>query len=81
MAPRSNADDAFTKFLNNGGWPTTGLSFMVGLIPLVYSFLGFDSVVHMCKSSLISTLAADLNLTKFSQRKKSKTPQELCHVP
>ncbi len=50
MAPQKNsAKAAFTQFTNNGGWPTTGLSFMVGLNPLIFSLLGFDSIVHMCK--------------------------------
>ena len=49
LAPRNNSKAVFTQFINNGGWPTEGLSFMVGLPPLVVSILGFDSSVHMCK--------------------------------
>ena len=49
LAPRNNTKAVFTEFTNNGGWPTKGVSFMVGLLPLVVSVLGFDSSVHMCK--------------------------------
>jgi amino acid transporter len=50
LAPRNNSRAVFTEFTNNGGWATTGTSFMIGLQPLVVSVLGFDSSVHMCKS-------------------------------
>ncbi|ERF69373.1 hypothetical protein EPUS_08645 [Endocarpon pusillum Z07020] len=55
LAPRNNTKAVFTEFTNNGGWPTEGVSFMVGLLPLVISVLGFDSTVHM--SPLASTLS------------------------
>lgn len=40
MAPHGDAASVFTVFLNQGGWPTTGLSFMVGLTGNVFAFLG-----------------------------------------
>ena len=40
MAPHGRAVDVFTVFLNEGGWPTQGLSFFVGLIGNVFAFLG-----------------------------------------
>ena len=40
MAPHGRAVDVFTAFLNEGGWPTQGLSFFVGLIGNVFAFLG-----------------------------------------
>lgn len=49
LAPRAHASDVFLTFVNNGGWPTTGLSVMVGLpIPFI-SLMGFDCAVHMGK--------------------------------
>jgi amino acid transporter len=48
LAPRNNSKAVFTEFTNNGGWGSKGVSFMVGLNPLVVSLLGFDSSVHMC---------------------------------
>jgi choline transport protein len=47
LAPRNTASEVFTEFLNLGGWSTTGLAFMVGLLSPVYTLLGADSAVHM----------------------------------
>lgn len=47
MAPHDSAANVFTVFLNEGGWPTQGLAFFVGLLGTVFSFLGADSAVHM----------------------------------
>ncbi|KAJ9142926.1 Amino acid permease [Pleurostoma richardsiae] len=47
LAPRNSAKEVFTEFLNLGGWQTTGLSFMVGLLSPVYTLIGADSAVHM----------------------------------
>ncbi|CAD6571500.1 MAG: hypothetical protein ASARMPRED_004616 [Alectoria sarmentosa] len=49
MAPHSSAVDVFTVFSNGGGWPTQGLSVMVGLIGNVFSFTGADAAVHMAE--------------------------------
>jgi hypothetical protein len=51
LAPRNNTHDAFLQFSNNGGYPTDGLSFMVGLLPLTLCLLGFDSQVHMAEET------------------------------
>lgn len=40
MAPHGTASDVFTQFYNGGAWPTQGLSVMVGLIGLVFAFVG-----------------------------------------
>lgn len=50
LSPRSTATDALLTFTNGGGWPTTGLSAMIGLLAPMNSLLGFDCVVHMCES-------------------------------
>lgn len=34
------AQQVFSAWLNQGDWPTQGLSFFIGLIGLAYSFLG-----------------------------------------
>ncbi|KAF2264314.1 amino acid transporter [Lojkania enalia] len=47
LSPRKPASAVFTEFTNNGGWPTMGLSFWVGLMPLSGSLGGIDCVVHM----------------------------------
>ena len=40
MAPHSTASEVFTLFLNQGNWSTQGLSFMIGLIGMTFSFVG-----------------------------------------
>ncbi|KAE9377008.1 amino acid transporter [Stipitochalara longipes BDJ] len=47
LAPHGSASDVFATFLNTGAWQTDGLSFFVGLITSVFSFLGADSACHM----------------------------------
>lgn len=47
MGPHGDATDVFTVFLNGGGWPTMGVSFMVGLVATTWNFLGADGAVHV----------------------------------
>ena len=49
LAPRANAHDALLSFENSGGWSSTGLSTMIGLLTAMGSLLGFDCAVHMGK--------------------------------
>ncbi|KAK3723780.1 hypothetical protein LTR37_001661 [Vermiconidia calcicola] len=51
LAPRNNAHDVFLEFRNDGGWSSDGLSMLVGLYPLTFSLLGFDSQVHMSEET------------------------------
>ena len=48
LAPRNSAKAVFTEFSNAGGWSSTGLSVMVGMLSPIYALLGVDSAVHMC---------------------------------
>ncbi|KAI8962018.1 amino acid transporter [Daldinia sp. FL1419] len=47
LSPHKSAEEVFTSFSNGGGWPTQGLSFMLGMIAAVFNFLGADGAVHM----------------------------------
>ncbi|KAK5156851.1 hypothetical protein LTS14_004368 [Recurvomyces mirabilis] len=47
MAPRATAKDAILTFSNNGGWPSTGLSAMIGLTSPLSVMIGYDCSVHM----------------------------------
>jgi amino acid transporter len=49
LAPHNTAKAVFTEFSNNGGWPSTGLSLMVGQISAIYSVLGSDATAHMAE--------------------------------
>ena len=40
LGPHGNASDVFGTFLNQGGLPTQGLSFFVGLLGNVFAFVG-----------------------------------------
>lgn len=51
LAPRTPADVVFTNFTNFGGWSSTGLSVVVGMLTSIYGLLGADSAVHMGKSA------------------------------
>lgn len=47
LAPRTPAQVVFTEFQNNGGWPNTGLSTLIGMTGPVFVFAGADAAVHM----------------------------------
>ena len=47
LGPHGPASEVFTVFLNNGNWPSQGLSFFVGLMGLVFSFLGMSSRLYL----------------------------------
>jgi amino acid transporter len=49
LAPHGDAKDVFATFINGGGWSSNGLSFFIGLITSVFSFLGADSACHMAE--------------------------------
>ena len=40
LGSHQDASEVFGTFLNDGNWPTQGLSFMIGLIGSVYTFTG-----------------------------------------
>jgi choline transport protein len=48
LAPRNSAIAVFTQFSTAGGWSSTGLSVMVGMLSPIYALLGVDAAVHMC---------------------------------
>ncbi|KAI4123159.1 MAG: hypothetical protein LQ338_005408 [Usnochroma carphineum] len=49
IAPHGSAQDVFTRLVNGGKWSSQGLSFFVGFVTGVYSFLGADSACHMAE--------------------------------
>lgn len=51
MGPRAKPEVVLLEFTNNGGWPTVGLSSMVGLLAPLAVLVGYDCSVHMCKSA------------------------------
>ncbi|KAI0883455.1 amino acid/polyamine transporter I [Annulohypoxylon maeteangense] len=49
LSPHGTADDVFFRSLNEGNWPTQGLSFCVGFIGNVATFVGADAAIHMAE--------------------------------
>lgn len=47
LAPHGTAGDVFKTVLNEGNWRTQGLSYCVGFIGNVATFVGADAAVHM----------------------------------
>ncbi|OCK80861.1 amino acid transporter [Lepidopterella palustris CBS 459.81] len=47
LGKRSNAHEVFTTFTDGGGWGSTGLSCLVGMLSPIFSFIGPDSATHM----------------------------------
>lgn len=56
LAPHTDAKTVFTTFIQEGGWKTQGLSFMIGLIGPVFNFLG---------ESHLNTSTSDLGVTNL----------------
>ena len=74
LAPHGSAKDVFATFINGGGWSSNGLSFFVGLITSVFSFLG--NIVPRPRSGLILTLFQELTVLA-TWRKRSTMLQLL----
>lgn len=49
MSPKKSADFVFHTSLNEGGWPTQGVSYCVGFIGNIATFVGADASVHMAE--------------------------------
>lgn len=59
LSPHATATEALVTFSNGGGWPTKGLSAMIGLLTPVGSLCGFDCAVHMCLYPISPFLETD----------------------
>ncbi|KIV95884.1 hypothetical protein PV10_03485 [Exophiala mesophila] len=47
LGPRGDSHEIWTTFSDEGGWGSTGLATLVGIITPVTAFLGADAAVHM----------------------------------
>jgi choline transport protein len=66
FAPRTPSADVWVNFSVASGWPSVGLSCLVGLTGPVYALIGSDSAVHMCKLQSHSTSASVMLTTNQS---------------
>lgn len=60
MADHNTGREVFTTFLNEGNWPTQGLSFFIGLVGCVFAFSGGDAAVHVRPTSSSLKMSTDL---------------------
>jgi len=44
IAPHDSAENVFATFLNQGNWPSEGIAFFLGLLFMVFSFLGMLNI-------------------------------------
>ncbi|KAJ5092069.1 hypothetical protein NUU61_006939 [Penicillium alfredii] len=49
LSPKGSAASVFQTALNEGGWPTQGISYCVGFIGNIATFVGADASVHMAE--------------------------------
>ena len=67
-ASHGSASDVFRHFENGGGWSTQGLSFFVGIVTGVYSFLG-----QCCPESLGTSVVSKL-MSRYMERSRRCLP-------
>nr|QZS37072.1 C070A protein [Hypoxylon sp. CO27-5] len=49
LSDHVSTQEVFGTFSNLGGWPTQGLSFCIGIMGTVFSFLGGDGAIHLAE--------------------------------
>ncbi|KAI1371399.1 amino acid/polyamine transporter I [Hypoxylon crocopeplum] len=62
LAKRVDATVVFTQWNNDGGWPSTGLAFFVGIITNVGTFIGADGAVHMAEETQNAAVVIPWNI-------------------
>jgi hypothetical protein len=60
LSQHVTAADVFDTFLNMGGWQTQGVSFSVGIMGLVFAFLGGDGAIHVSDPQAIPAIPCSL---------------------
>jgi choline transport protein len=76
-SPHSSASFVFTTSMNEGNWPTQGLSYCVGFLGNVATFVGADASVHSASSFHlpIATVAKSALTNPEQWQKKFPTQQ------
>ncbi|KAI1172930.1 amino acid/polyamine transporter I [Nemania sp. FL0916] len=49
LSPHGSAEEVFFRSLNEGNWPSQSLSYFIGFIGNVATFVGADAAVHMAE--------------------------------
>jgi hypothetical protein len=71
LGPHASASDVFGTFVNNGGWSSNGVSFMVGMMGNAFAFVGTDAAFHVCIFPISHCVTI---LTLYRCPKKPSTP-------
>ncbi|KAM0722080.1 hypothetical protein Q7P37_003006 [Cladosporium fusiforme] len=50
-APRGNVHDTIFNFTNTGGWQPDGLSYAIGIVPMIGMLIGYDCSIHMSEET------------------------------
>lgn len=51
LGRNANAEFVFTGFINESGWENQGVVWFIGLLPCIWSIVGFDGVIHMSEET------------------------------
>ncbi|KAJ5152408.1 choline transport protein [Penicillium capsulatum] len=62
MADHGSAKEVFTHFLNQGMFPSGGLSFFVGMVGCIFAFAGGDAAVHMSEEISNASIAVPTSI-------------------
>lgn len=76
--PKGDVTELFSSYLNEGGWSTYGLSFMVGSLGSAFSFVGADAAVHVRKIRLAQPPRT--NNTRCPRRSKMHRSMSLAQL-
>ncbi|KAK7398529.1 hypothetical protein QQX98_012077 [Neonectria punicea] len=52
LGSHASAKEVFTTWVNNGGWSSQGVSFMVGMMGNAFAFVGTDAAFHMAEETV-----------------------------
>lgn len=52
LGPHGDTKEVFGTWVNNGGWKTQGVSFMIGMMGNAFAFVGTDAAFHMTEETV-----------------------------
>lgn len=76
-SPHASASYVFTTSMNEGGWPTQGLSYCVGFLGNVATFVGADATVHMAEeisNAAVNSKIFEMVLSSITDTQKFPAP-------
>jgi len=79
LAPKNSPSTVFLDIANNGGWSNVGTSCLISQITVLYTMLGSDSAVHICKGQLLpfKDLMADVSVAEEVENASLNVPRAI----